>query len=145
MPRSQAYCGRRSGHSGKCVTAEAYASHSDNRPRKTERRRGKKTLQTPEAKARSNKAQKFAMLGITEEQFDRMLNEQCYACAICRRPFGDKRVCIDHDHAHCPGPVNGHTRACGDCVRGLLCVRCNIWLGWMEKHGEAARAYLALG
>lgn len=42
-------------------------------------------------------------------------------------------VHIDHDHVCCPvttSAVGG--RACGKCVRGLLCPPCNQTLGWLE-------------
>jgi hypothetical protein len=73
-----------------------------------------------------------------------MLAAQDYACGICREPFEvGARICIDHDHACCPVPPGAsYSRSCGKCVRGLLCVKCNTWLGWMEKHGVLAKAYL---
>jgi hypothetical protein len=84
-----------------------------------------------EDRARWHRAHKFVRFGITEDQFKQMLEDQGHACAICGRPFGeDERVCVDHDHKCCPVPSNGHARSCGKCVRGLLCVRCNTWLGW---------------
>jgi hypothetical protein len=39
--------------------------------------------------------------------------------------------------------VDRTAKTCGKCIRGLLCVKCNTWLGWMEKHGDRARAYLS--
>jgi hypothetical protein len=64
-----------------------------------------------------------------------MLEEQDYACGICREPFGENAPRIDHDHKHCPPRPSGVSYSCGKCVRGLLCVRCNTWLGWLEKRG----------
>lgn len=75
---------------------------------------------------------KCAMKGISVARFEEMLNEQNGLCAICNEPetkTGNKsdqprQLTIDHDHACCPG-----SRACGSCVRGLLCSRCNLNLG----------------
>jgi hypothetical protein len=72
-----------------------------------------------------------------------MLEAQGNACGMCRKPFGDQRVSIDHDHACCPAAPRGQPGCCGKCVRGLLCFRCNTALGYIEMYGEMARAYLA--
>ena len=67
--------------------------------------------------------------GITLEDYNRMLKEQEYLCAICRQPEqmlhkGEpKRLCVDHDHK------TGK-------VRGLLCQRCNTTLGRYEDNPE---------
>jgi Recombination endonuclease VII len=98
---------------------------------------------TRQDRARWYRTYRFARFGITEDQFNKMLEDQHHACAICREPFQDQRICVDHDHRCCPVPPNAHARSCGKCVRGLLCVRCNTWLGWMEKYGGAVAAYLA--
>ena len=50
----------------------------------------------------------------------------------------DRNLSVDHDHACCP--TGG--RSCGKCARGLLCVRCNSCLGWLETYGGTAAAYL---
>lgn len=68
-------------------------------------------------------------------------------CALCERPTftskGSRMSHIDHDHACCPGD-----RGCASCVRGLLCISCNVRLGAYEsllsEHGEdKVRAYLS--
>jgi 16S rRNA C967 or C1407 C5-methylase (RsmB/RsmF family) len=44
---------------------------------------------------------------------------------------------IDHDHGCCSG-----TGSCGRCVRGLLCNRCNLMLGFANDQPEILRAAL---
>ena len=70
--------------------------------------------------------------GISLAEYDAMLDEQDYRCAICRqhesavrKDTGNEiRLSVDHDHACCPG-----SRSCGECVRGLLCFNCNSGIG----------------
>lgn len=77
--------------------------------------------------------------GLTQDDFDRMLEEQDYACAMCPTLFEDgDPVFIDHDHNCC----EDEKRSCGRCVRGLLCLRCNVAVGYIERYGDMARAYL---
>jgi hypothetical protein len=139
MPRARArdHCGRMPGHRGECRTAAALA---DRRARLTERRR-EKTLVTPEARSRWNRAYKLKLMGLTPERFAQMLETQGFACAMCRTPFEeDQRICIDHDHACCPPKLP--SRCCGKCVRGLLCLTCNVALGYIETYSEMAMTYL---
>jgi hypothetical protein len=80
-------------------------------------------------------------MGLTPEQFAQMLEAQGQACAMCRTPFEkDQRICIDHDHSCCPPKLP--SRCCGKCVRGLLCLTCNVALGYIETYSELAMAYL---
>ena len=65
--------------------------------------------------------------GVTEKIFDEMFLGQQGKCAICG--LDDKKtLCVDHNHK------NGK-------VRGLLCNKCNIKLGYYEEgknfHNEA--------
>lgn len=70
--------------------------------------------------------------GITQAQYDEMLERQGGKCALCDFvPAGGRRLCIDHDHA------TGRRR-------GLLCGRCNTLLGGYEAlaANPALGAYL---
>lgn len=53
--------------------------------------------------------------GISKEDFDALLEKQGGKCAICHR---EERLAVDHNHE------SGH-------VRGLLCWRCNVGLGFL--------------
>lgn len=79
--------------------------------------------------------------GISQEQYDSMLREQGNSCKICNRDFGTTTPQVDHDHSCCSG-----AKGCGDCVRGLLCVRCNLFLGFFEnfKFMESVLSYLKM-
>lgn len=67
--------------------------------------------------------------GITLEDYNKMFAKQKGKCAICRRPETAKRkdksatlrLAVDHNHKT-------------NKVRGLLCMKCNIVLGYFEKH-----------
>jgi hypothetical protein len=77
-------------------------------------------------------AKRRARYGLAVGQYEAMFEAQEGVCAICGKPETqvDKVsgvLCglgVDHDHACCPGD-----RACGKCVRGLLCMACNHGLG----------------
>lgn len=62
--------------------------------------------------------------------YNTMLFEQGYVCAICLKPETMKRggkvveLSVDHDRSCCPTSVS-----CGKCVRGLLCYACNTGIG----------------
>ena len=62
--------------------------------------------------------------GITVEDYERMLAEQCGGCAICERPPRDD-IALHVDHDHRTGMI-----------RGLLCFRCNNALGDLESDPE---------
>lgn len=64
---------------------------------------------------------------ITPEVYDAQEAHQHGLCAICgfEQVIADgRRMAVDHDHKCCPGG-----RACGECLRGLLCSNCNQLLG----------------
>jgi hypothetical protein len=59
-----------------------------------------------------------------------------HGCAVCGKTEG--RMCIDHDHACCPGQGS-----CGKCVRGVLCTKCNAALGMVDDSIERLQALIA--
>ena len=65
--------------------------------------------------------------GITQDQFLAMLESQGGGCAICAttEPGGTGTWNIDHDHGCCSGE-----KTCGECVRALLCMPCNMGIGY---------------
>jgi hypothetical protein len=80
----------------------------------------------------------FAAYGVTKEWYDNKLADQGGLCAICGLPpTPGIRLCIDHDHACCPG-----RRSCGKCVRGLLHTKCNASLGSFGDSVTALRLAL---
>ena len=70
------------------------------------------------------------MYGISKENYEDLLKEQNFVCAICKK-LEDKKhkngkvkmLGIDHDHK------TGK-------VRGLLCTNCNRLLGWVNDDLE---------
>lgn len=64
-------------------------------------------------------------MGLSEEKYNQMVSDQNNLCFICKRPeVSGRRLAIDHDHNCCPSG-----RSCGNCVRGLICFKCNSALG----------------
>lgn len=81
---------------------------------------------------------------ITVDQYDLMLSAQGGGCAVCgvTESADGSSLAVDHDHGCCPGE-----RACGLCVRGLLCRDCNQGLGLYRDRPDllrAAASYLEL-
>lgn len=78
----------------------------------------------------SHRSRTKQVYGIDDSTWQWLLDKQLGRCAICRRLPQTARFAVDHDHRHeaCGG------KACRDCVRGLLCKRCNDDLLTAAKH-----------
>jgi len=63
--------------------------------------------------------------GITVPEYNLMLEQQNYACALCGKTEQEagRRLCVDHDHA------TGK-------VRSLLCRSCNSMIGYAKDSPE---------
>jgi hypothetical protein len=72
---------------------------------------------------------------ITKDQVFWLLYKQNQVCYLCHEEETKRfkngitpvSLTIDHDHRCCPG-----RKSCGQCVRHLLCHRCNFMLGVVE-------------
>lgn len=79
----------------------------------------------PGVKERSRNRHLLNLYNRTAEQIAEMFKRQDSCCAICgTTEAGTKGWQIDHDHRCCSG-----IKSCGECVRGILCAKCNLGLG----------------
>ena len=68
--------------------------------------------------------QRLRRYGLSQEEHDRMFQEQDGKCAICKDGPAEH---VDHDHAT-------------NKVRQLLCKTCNLGIGYFKDRPELARA-----
>lgn len=61
--------------------------------------------------------------GMTENQYSEMMSKQNGQCSICKKPPLKRRLAVDHNHD------TGK-------VRGLLCDKCNLGLGYFNDNVE---------
>ncbi len=85
----------------------------------------KKYYRNPPPTSQRNIKNRLRPYNITPEQFNKLLKQQDYCCAICQTMFKDlgRGLCVDHDHE------SGQ-------VRLLLCVSCNWGLGNFRDNTE---------
>jgi len=88
----------------------------------------RKTLPTRRVQARVGHLRRT--FGLTPEQFGEMMLRQGGSCATCDRP--PKRDVLNVDHNHETGEI-----------RGLLCDRCNTFIGYLEKAPELVETWQA--
>lgn len=79
--------------------------------------------------------------GFTAAQREALKARQGFRCLICqtRESSSDpaSKLTLDHDHAHCPG-----TYGCPRCYRGMLCVRCQNSMQFVDKHRARLLVYI---
>jgi hypothetical protein len=69
--------------------------------------------------------QKYNM---TLEQYEFFAQHGCNVCGSETGSRSERNLHVDHDHKCCPG-VN----SCGECVRGVVCGKCNTAIGYYER------------
>lgn len=105
------------------------------------KRRRRTKAQLEQARRRREAGRRFNLKTrhhMTLEQYDELLARQGGQCYICRRAKGKTRaLSVDHDHA-IAREACGHPEdeSCKSCWRGLLCARCNNYLGHARDDTE---------
>ena len=86
----------------------------------------------PEKRKIYTRNSRIRAYGIEPSEYYEMLEQQGQGCAICKAKSTHRAMNIDHNHK------TGK-------VRGLLCDKCNLSLGHIEKEGflEKAMEYIA--
>lgn len=108
------------------------------RHRDPERRRASAVAYQRRNKEAVSEAARRYKYGLSSAEIAGLIEAQGGACALCRLPLSDA-FHVDHDHACCQG-----SKTCGECIRGVLCRRCNIGLGQFNDDPDllaAAAAY----
>lgn len=106
------------------------------------------SLSDDERARRGRRRHLWTSFRITLEQYEVLFEAQDGRCAVCRLPEvistsknGKARsLAVDHDHGCCPGQTS-----CGNCIRGLLCTKCNTAIGALRddpKLIDAAASYV---
>ena len=111
MPRKKTACARTPGHGGPCKTAETME-------RNRLYNRDHPHRESPESRKKSNRKYRISSYGLTQEQFNDLLNAQKHTCGMCHEPFEDGQLIhVDHDHACCRGRTDRAENAYEDsCV-----------------------------
>ena len=97
-----------------------------NQARKFSKERFKKEIKKfPYDKEKSRESRLKTFFGLSVEEYNKMLHSQNYSCSICRVPAKNftQSLAVDHNH-----DTNQ--------IRGLLCTRCNVLLGYAHESTE---------
>ena len=86
----------------------------------------------PETKVQRRNYRLLTTYGITNEDYERMLEEQHFCCAGCGIHQNESNKKLNVDHCHQEGTV-----------RGLLCGSCNRALGLIKDNPQTLLALLA--
>ena len=123
-----------------CHRGESKRYYENNVDSRAEYRQNNKHLKTAWDQKNGFKY-RILSFGISIEQYNKMLVEQNYGCALCGGVNASGRaLSIDHDHSCCPGKTG-----CSKCVRQLLCHLCNAGIGFFRDDPELldkAKKYL---
>ena len=67
---------------------------AENMARRRKYRRNHPHAQSPESRKKSNRKYRISSYGLTQEQFDCLLDAQQYACGMCHEPFEEGQLMV---------------------------------------------------
>lgn len=123
-----------------CTREHNNAWYQANLEREQERSRLRYKKTAHKTKAHRRKHLLWSRYRLTQEQFDEKLTSQsgvCLGCGAERSSSRHEHLSVDHDHACCPGVTS-----CGKCVRGLLCLQCNVLVALIEANPDRVQVLL---
>lgn len=93
----------------------------------------KRYAEDPEYRAYWKRVVALQRHKMSPQEYDEKLRLQGGHCDLCDTTEGvvakkKHSLHVDHDHRCCKGQIT-----CGKCNRGILCVRCNNRLGFLEN------------
>ena len=97
------------------------------RVRRSQRKKERKQLL-------DRKSQLWSHYKLTIETYLNILSSQDGLCAVCKLK---KRLYVDHDHSCCSGNIT-----CGQCIRGLICQKCNMFMHYVDEYDLFEEALL---
>ena len=113
---------------------DRYANDAEYRAKVVERNKCQR-IENPQIR----RHERLWQYGMTVEDWDALLETQNGRCAVCGDyPEAGKSFHVDHDHSCCSGK-----KSCGECVRGLLCFRCNAAEGLVRSDPNIALSLAA--
>ncbi|QFQ29717.1 hypothetical protein EEW87_004285 [Janibacter melonis] len=146
----EGFCKNRASQDGRnsrcreCVSLYNSARYTDPAYRASElQRSAARRATSPTRNARPDNPYPGYQHGLVLGEYELLAASQQGLCAICREPETaidhhtgrPRRLAIDHDHKHCPGRFG-----CQQCIRGLICGRCNNGLGRFRDDPDRLRA-----
>ena len=75
---------------------------------------------------------------MSEEQYDLIYTLQGGHCYFCTAQGKGRKLAVDHDHKKAREECSHeHDTSCQNCWRGLLCQKCNNYIGYLRDNANA--------
>jgi hypothetical protein len=133
----------KSGYDSRCLDCcnsyqAAWRDENQERIQEYKEKYSAESKANPVAHSAKLRAAHLKNYGLTPELYASMLESQGGVCVTCKMPdSAGRNLAVDHDHSCCPGK-----KSCGQCVRSLLCTKCNQGIGQADESIERLEAWI---